>query len=66
MRPPRLGTRLHSVKLASILRKGYFREADMFFTAASFRDTQLLPIFETAYDTLTELLHRTIPFDNRK
>ncbi|KAJ8654541.1 hypothetical protein O0I10_009847 [Lichtheimia ornata] len=31
--------------------------------AAAFRDTQLFPIFEAAYDTLTQLLQRNIPFE---
>lgn len=39
---------------------------DLNSLAAAFRDTQLFPIFESAYDTLTQLLQHSIPFDKRK
>ncbi|KAI8330307.1 armadillo-type protein [Chlamydoabsidia padenii] len=60
-----LGFQLLSVIIQDINTPSSSRYSAMFRKAASgFRDTQLLDIFKMAFQTLEELLNRTIQFDN--
>ncbi|KAF7729675.1 hypothetical protein EC973_004048 [Apophysomyces ossiformis] len=55
-----LGTLVQDINAPSFSRNS----AKLRKAAGGFRDTQLLPIFEMAFETLEQLLHRAIPFDN--
>ncbi|KAG0183544.1 hypothetical protein DFQ29_002599 [Apophysomyces sp. BC1021] len=54
-----LGTFVQDINAPSFARNS----AKLRKAAGKFRDTQLLLIFELAFDTLEQLLHRAIPFD---
>lgn len=70
MRQDPCATRQSSEKLVSIAKRkkinSFAYMGRVLVLAAAFRDTQLFNIFESTFETLTELMRRTIPFDHRE